>query len=170
MASNARKETTMANREARPGESTRNRGSRTLPYPEYIRRRKEGRCFHCGGAYTLGHRCPEKNLRVIICAEEEGDLGEENCHDEKEERGNPEMDLSIFSVGGLTQPHSMKLQGTVEGRTALVLIDNGASHNFISTELVSQLSLNIEATLTYTVRLGDGYKKTASGCCLEVEV
>ena len=72
IASNARKETITTNKEARPGESTKNRGSRTLPYPEYVRRREEGRCFHCGGAYSPGHRCPEKNLRVIICAEEEG--------------------------------------------------------------------------------------------------
>ena len=135
-----------------------------------FRRREEGRCFHCDGAYSPGHRCPEKNLRVIICAEEEGDLSEENGHDENEERGYPEMDLSIFSAGGLTQPHTMKLQGTVKGRTALVLIDSGASHNFISTELVSHLGLNIEATPTYTVRLGDGHKKSASSCCPEVEV
>jgi len=50
----------------------RNRGSRSLPYPKYVKRREEGKCFHCGGAYNLGHRCPEKNLSVIILAEEEG--------------------------------------------------------------------------------------------------
>jgi len=64
----------------------------------------------------------------------------------------------------------MKLQGIVKGRTALVLIDSGASHNFISTELVSQLGLHIESTLTYTVRLGDGHKKSTSGCCPKVEL
>jgi len=39
------------------------------------------------------------------------------------------MELSLFSAGGLTQPHTMKLQGTVKGRAAMVLIDSGASHN-----------------------------------------
>jgi len=71
VASNAIKETASSNREFRPGEGSRNKGSRTLPYPEYVRRREEGRCFHCGGAYSSRHRCPKKNLRVITCAEDE---------------------------------------------------------------------------------------------------
>jgi len=78
VASNARKETTSANREFRPREGSRNKGSRTLLYSEYVRRREEGRCFHCGGAYNPEHRCQKKNLRVIICAEDEGGPMEEN--------------------------------------------------------------------------------------------
>jgi len=76
--SNARMETASSGKEFRPREGSRNKGSRTLPYPEYVRRREEGRCFHCGGAYSPGHRCPEKNLRVIICAEDEGGPTKEN--------------------------------------------------------------------------------------------
>jgi len=118
LASTARKESS-SNREFRPGEGSRNRGSRTLPYPEYVRR-EEGKCFHCGGAYGPGHRCPEKNLRVIICAEDEGGPTEvdhcvwgqiEENLEREEERECLHMDLSIFSVGGLTQPNTMKLQG-----------------------------------------------------------
>ena len=41
-------------------EGTRSRKSRTLPYPEYLKRRGEGRFFHCGGAYSYGHKCPDK--------------------------------------------------------------------------------------------------------------
>ena len=77
LTSTARNESSSSNREFRPGEGSRNRGSRTLPYPEYVRR-EEGRCFHCGGAYGPRHRCPEKNLRVIICAEDEEDPTEVN--------------------------------------------------------------------------------------------
>ena len=51
-----------------------------------------------------------------------------------------------------------------------MLIDSGASHNFISATLVSQLGLHVEPTPTYNVRLGNGHKKTASGCCPKVEV
>jgi len=105
--------------------------------PKYVRKREKGRCCHCGGAYSPRHRSLEKNMRFIFCAKEEGDLSEENLHDEEKHRGYPEMDLSIFSAGSLTQPHTVNLQGTVKGRTALVLIDSGASHNFILTELVS---------------------------------
>jgi len=56
----------------------------------------------------------------------------------------------------------MKLQGEVKGKLALVLIDSGASHNFISAKLVSQLGLLVESTPSYNMRLGDGHKKRAS--------
>jgi len=75
LASNARKESSNSGREVRSGgvagEGSRNRGSRTLLYLEYVRRRAEGRCFYCGGVFVPGHRCHEKNLRVIICAKDE---------------------------------------------------------------------------------------------------
>jgi len=54
-------------------EGSKNRGSRTLPNREYVRRREEGRCFHYGGAYSHGHQCLDKNLRVIIFAKYEGE-------------------------------------------------------------------------------------------------
>jgi len=71
LARNARKESSTSSREFRRGEGSINKGSWTLPYPKYVRRREEGRYFHCGRAYDPGHRCLEKNLRVIICAEDE---------------------------------------------------------------------------------------------------
>jgi len=88
---------------------------------------------------------------------------EENGDEEEEEREYCQMDLSIFSTGGLIQPHTMELQGTVKNRPTMLLIDSGASHNFISTELVKQLGLHVEPTPTYNVRLGDGHKKKQVG-------
>lgn len=44
----------------------RTKGWWNLPYPEYVKRREEGICFQCGGPYSPGHKCPDKNLRVLI--------------------------------------------------------------------------------------------------------
>ena len=46
------------------------------------------------------------------------------------------VELSINSVVGLTPPQTMKVKGEVGGQEVLVLIDSGASHNFIAAELV----------------------------------
>lgn len=62
----------------------------------------------------------------------------------------------------------MKLQGWVKGKQVLVLIDSGASHNFISTRLVEELGLTVEETPSYKVCLGDGQRKTTQGCCSDI--
>jgi len=42
------------------------------------------------------------------------------------------MHLSICLAGGLTQPQTMELKGKLQGQEIVILIDKGASHNFIS--------------------------------------
>lgn len=116
-ASNARKETYNRVKETRVGASmgevSRNTGARTLPYQEYIKRREEGRCFHCGGSYSYGHRCPDKRLRLIIVWEDEewvedGEPGvtedEGGEQDERSWSGQEcqQIELSIFSAGDMT--------------------------------------------------------------------
>lgn len=77
MASNARKESFNTLKEMRSGanmgEGSRHKSSHTLPYPEYVRRREEGMCFQCGGAYVedeeyveMGEQGANKLERLII--------------------------------------------------------------------------------------------------------
>lgn len=44
-------------------------------------------------------------------------------------------------------------------RGTMNLIDNGASHNFISIRLVQMLGLHVEPTKSYGVRLWDANRK-----------
>lgn len=165
--------------------ASRNRGTRTLPYAEFVKRRDEGKCYQCGLPFGTGHRCPEKNLRVIILAEDEtvtdaGDIirmeTEEFPGDESGEAASdvePElkgMELSMCSAGGLTQPQTMKLRGKVLQQAVMILIDSGASHNFISSKLVKSLGLQVESTKPYKVKLGDGNRKQTQGRCKDIEV
>jgi len=118
IASNSRKDTFNCPRESHPniigGDGTRSRGSRTLPYPKYVKRREEGHCFHCRGAYSYGHKCPNKNSRVVIYGEEEKltettkpqSGPEEDMEDwENESCDNKECqhtNLTVFSARGMT--------------------------------------------------------------------
>ncbi|WVY92568.1 hypothetical protein V8G54_031656 [Vigna mungo] len=134
----------------------RGRGIRKLPYPEYVRRREEGLCFHCGGPYSPGHCCPEKSLRVVIMGEDE--IGDEE--EEGGEEGEPKrMELSSFSVSGLTPHKTMKLQGWVRER-------GGTSHNFIATGLVKRLGLSVEDTPPYRVPVNIGETEVMEQFCL----
>ncbi|KOM49767.1 hypothetical protein LR48_Vigan08g059400 [Vigna angularis] len=145
--------------------NTQGRNIRDLPYAEYVKRREEGRCFRCGGPFGPGHRCPERGLRMLILAEDEEPGGEEEVEVELEQ-----MELSAFSAGGLTQPRTMKLHGQIGTKQVLILIDSGASHNFISRELVEGLALPVVDTPPYRVSLGDGQRKETRGCCEAVTI
>lgn len=59
------------------------------------------------------------------------------------------MELSINSVVGLTTLETMKIRGHIGSRGVIVLIDCGASHNFVSKEVVQQLA-------GYEVKMGTG--------------
>jgi len=64
----------------------------------------------------------------------------------------------------------MKLQGFVGTKPVLILIDGGASHNFIAEGLVQKLGLRVGHTPSYGVRLGDGYKRVSQGCCKDLRI
>ena len=49
--------------------------------------------------------------------------------------------LSLNSVVGLSEPHTMKLKGEIQGKEVVVLIDCGATHNFISKPVVESLQI-----------------------------
>jgi len=80
-ANNMRKDIVNDVREVRPnmygGDGMKNRGAKTLPYPEYLKRREEGCCFHCGGHHSYGYKCPDKNLRVVYVAKKKRNLRKE---------------------------------------------------------------------------------------------
>lgn len=60
------------------------------------------------------------------------------------EETGPVVELSINSVG-LSNPGTMKVKGRIK-EEVIVLIDCGATHNFISEKLVSMLQLPIKDT------------------------
>lgn len=105
---------------------------------EWKLRREKGLCFRCDERYTVGHQCKNREMRVLLVQEEE---------DSEVERGDlPVMEqveavvekikLSLNSVVGLVTPGTMKLKGRVGELTVTVLIDCGATHNFIALGLV----------------------------------
>lgn len=121
----------------------------------------------------VGHKCTKKNLRLIILAEdewinEEGEImrtevEEEDPHivAEELEVECQWMDLSMYSIGGFTQPHTMKLSDRVHNRNVVILINNGDSHNF--KELVQELGLQVTPTKPNGLKLGDGNRNKPKG-------
>lgn len=80
------------------------------------------------------------------------------------------VELSLNSVVGLTTPKTMKLKGSVLGQSVIVLIDCGATHNFISAELAGKLALPVTHTASYGVLMGTGLSVRGGGICKGVTV
>jgi hypothetical protein len=65
---------------------------------------------------------------------------------------------------------TMKIEGVIENVNVLVLIDSGASHNFISPSIATALGLTVTSSNTRSIRLGDGHKILSQGTCEQVKM
>ena len=82
---------------------------------------------------------------------------------------NLNIELSINYVVGLTNPVTMKVKGKIKGTEVVVLIDCGATHNFIAENLVTSLSLPLKETSNNGVILGSGAAVKGKGIYGQVE-
>lgn len=64
----------------------------------------------------------------------------------------------------------MKLKGQLHDQDIFVLIDSGASHNFISHRLAKRLGLKVDQAKPSFVRLGDGNRKKTHSSCRNVQI
>jgi hypothetical protein len=56
-----------------------------------------------------------------------------------------ENQRTIASLSGIPRFHTFKMRGGVQGHRVTVLVDGGASHNFINASLVEQKGITTEA-------------------------
>ena len=114
----------------------------------------KGLCFRCDEKFASGHCCKQKEFHVIWVRDDEY-LFEDGSYTistdveqaiagigDVEEDPQP-LSLSLSSMVGLSAPHSVKIRGRIKDREVIVLIDSGASHNFISATLVEELGLEM---------------------------
>nr|KYP63839.1 Transposon Ty3-I Gag-Pol polyprotein [Cajanus cajan] len=71
---------------------------------------------------------------------------------------------------GMTSKYSFKFWGELRDNPILILIDCGASQNFIAESVVKKLGLLVERTEQYWVKVGDGHSVKAQGMCADLEL
>ncbi|KAF1879588.1 hypothetical protein Lal_00033245 [Lupinus albus] len=75
----------------------------------------------------------------------------------------------ITEKTGFTTTKSWKVEGLLKGVSVVILIDCGVSHNFIATELVEKLKLEVLDTPPYWVEVGDGHEVRCKGKCAQLK-
>lgn len=147
---------------------------------EFQARLDKGLYFRCNEKYSHGHRCKVKEKRKLMLFtmnEEEGE-GEGNVLMEREEEVMElknlkvpiETEIQMRTIMGFSSKGTMKLKGVVKDKEVLILIDSGATHNFIHQVLVEELKLTIEEGTAFGVTIGDGSNRRRKGLCQRVEV
>ena len=136
--------------------------------------RRDKICFKCKAPWSRAHAdvCPNKELRILsllngweveVLDQEEEALFCEDLQQEQEL-----MTLSYNSFLGISSPKTTKLRGRINQKEVLVMLDSGASHNFISPAVVKKLHLEISAACSLDVQLGNGLSVKALGVCRAV--
>lgn len=159
--------------ERRSGVSERWKGVRNEEMEE---RRAKGLFFKCGGKYhpTL-HKCPERALCLLILGEgetlnEEGEIVTMEA-EESEDEGEADAECKMIGVlGKMGEYNTMKLEGKLANVSVEVLIDSGASHNFISPGLTTALGLTVTPTTIRKIKLGDGHRVSSAGICRGIKL
>lgn len=140
-------------------------------------KKAKGLCFRCDERWGIGHQCKKKEMSVLLVDDE--DTGDEEFGEEvggefqslevPSEEEVPAV-LSINSIVGLTNPKTLKLVGLIEGREVVVMVDPGATHNFVSLRAVEELKIPITESASFGVSLGNGEAIKGKGICREVKL
>ncbi|KAF7801588.1 Retrotransposable element Tf2 [Senna tora] len=131
--------------------------------------RLEGRALNWY-QWPESHPSLQKETIPGYCAttlEEDLEKGNEVLEESKE---GAIVELSMNSVVGITSNNTMKVLGKCPGEEVVVLIDNGASRNFVALEVVERLGIGVKRVRAFEVSLEDGYKITWNQMCSSMEL
>ncbi|KAD5803012.1 hypothetical protein E3N88_14372 [Mikania micrantha] len=159
---------------------SRDRGVRSLSRTEWEDRRKKGLCYRCGQQYGPAHKCPEGNLRPLLLGDDE-DAASEGEHQLLEtevptaEHGTQlsgtcltlKFEGLLAETGGVK---TLRFEGTLFDIPINILVDSGATHNFISHGLVLALGLPISSFSGIAIKLGDGHSVVVTERCLKLPI
>lgn len=138
-------------------------------------RRRLGLCFKCGQHWSPTHNCPDKHLRLLIFERKEPTEDELLAMEDKAEEESGEMLCQVLDYWALDSRElacskTIKLEGALAGYPIVLLVDSGATHNFVAKELVVSLGLSISDTEEFYVGLSNGSKCASRGVCRGLEI
>ncbi|XP_063944151.1 uncharacterized protein LOC135150826 isoform X1 [Daucus carota subsp. sativus] len=151
--------------------STKRSGDvRRLTDKELQEKRAKGLCYRCDDKWVMGHKCKRKELSVLLIEDET----EEGLSDEGDPVPSPTAEIvpevSLNSVVGFSAPKTMKLRGLIGMQDVVVLIDPGATHNFLSLNVVTAGGIVVTPTGSFGVSLGNGEAVRGVRLCKGVRV
>ena len=157
----------MATRRTNPNIYRENNApSSKTPLPTRKERKAKGLCCNCDSKYSKGHKCGEKKLFYRYCDEKEEEEEEEpSQHENVETISSEELTpmISCNAFVGINIPQTIKIEGYIKNKKAIVLVDSGSNHNFIQYKLAKALNCFVYPALEFQVMIADGGTINCSG-------
>jgi len=152
-------------------------GPPRLSTEEWADRQRKGLCFKCGERWGQYHVCKLKHYQIYILEDVEATKSEEGLIKQQENQGQNELELkklelqlSSYSYWGLTTHKTFKVKGKIQHKEDVILIDPGASTNFIATRIVQELQLLTTRIREFQVEVGNGTIKKGNLGCERVKI
>lgn len=146
-----------------------------ISYSELMYRKAKGLCFRCSEKFHPLHQCSHQSLRMMILADDESPDDSSNllAIEAYEGMGADNLECNAMGLFGMapsnpSKSRTMRLSGSIGGVPLVVLIDNGASHNFLSPHVEAALGLPFNIASQFSVRLGDGHCIHTKGKCSNI--
>ncbi|CAM8923904.1 unnamed protein product [Rhodiola kirilowii] len=146
-------------------------------------RREQGLCYNCDDQFVPGHRCKPKFQCLLMQTEGEECL-EMICAPEPEhveelqtltttevlQETNNTPTISYHAMQGQFIPSTLRIEGTIQGKTVVVLIDSGSTHNFLQTRVAKHLNMSVEQSRYMNVTVGNGENLQCEGWCPQTQL
>lgn len=139
---------------------------------EYDYKKKIGLCYKCRERWSKALFCRNKVLQIMVVSQGyEMELVEEEFFEAQEGNESTErIEMSLYSFFGWSLLTTIKIRGKIGKTSVVVLIDSGATHNFISPEVVKKTRLQPSSGCNLTVMVRTGISVNCSGICRRVEL
>ncbi|CAH9075070.1 unnamed protein product, partial [Cuscuta epithymum] len=150
-----------------------------LSQEELLERSKKGLCFKCGENWGRGHVCKMKNYTITLVERSEGEAEFEfealgSGRDKITPLELKTMQFSVSDEKEITPVKTFKVRGKLkwhEGESTInVLIDGGATHNFLSLNLAEKWRIPYTHFTGNRVQLGNGECIPICGWCAGVDL
>ncbi|RVW75982.1 hypothetical protein CK203_052825 [Vitis vinifera] len=141
---------------------------------EMATRRAQGLCFNCDDKFVPGHRCRPPQF---LCLMTENDgvpnevqlaATEVTIQGEQPELMIDHPQISFHAFTGQLIRSTLKLAGSINGQSVVVLIDGGSTNNFIQSRLTKHLGLTVQTSPHLKVTIGNGDSLGCAGACSRV--
>ena len=80
------------------------------------------------------------------------------------------LTISCNALAGITTPQTLKIEGHIKKKKAIVLIDSGSTHNFIHCKVAKELNCFLYPAIECQVMVANGGTINCSGKCHNIKL